>query len=375
MDTKETVWASSAEQVKKSISPLKQTNPNLALFYDWHSSNNIAIENYLEKLMLTSYLCNTDSEFREKLPQYIHYVEHFLVKGIQLGFFTGENLDRIVSLLNTKFREIKLLPPELRGCFAQSYDDIIEINPEMQKHPNSPNLNEEEITMLYMFHELGHKVLNVEDFEVTKKYCASFKKIMEEKGQKYENTIPLGYVYYGFVMLEETLAQELAETLTYATLGKTRPNSRLEMEFDTTFKSNFDYYGIFEKPTIDMGRTMRGCGKSNSDSKKVLQDMIKRSLHTDSFSEDLIAEYNAKDARGYLDLFCMLQHMGNILNEKYASFGIRRMPKSTTAVNKSLRFIEMYADRNENYFEYQQGEFKRVDFEKYISGPSQPGKK
>lgn len=363
MDTKEMIWGSDIKTLKEELESIKKNNPKIKLFYDWR--NNPELELYLLKLLINSYKSTDEKAFREKMPSYIHYIEHFLVKGIEKKLFTATNIKRLVKRLNENFKTLKFIPIELSDCYGRSYDDVIEINSNLKEHENSPSLTKEELVVLYMFHEIGHKILQIRNQKVTEDYCMTFKKVINEKKQKYAGMLPYGHIDCGLLMIEESLSQELAEIMTYKVFDKIRPELRLESEFGITFLTNHDFYGVFEKPTVDLGRTLRGCSTKGATSKEILYRMIKKALDTDNFALDLISEYNEDDATLYMDLCFILQNMGNILNEKYASFGQRQLPKSERTIEQSLKNIDGLAKRNHDFREIPKEGLVRIDFEKY----------
>jgi hypothetical protein len=116
--------------------------------------------------------------------------------------------------LNENLKCIEFLPLNFRGVYGRSVDDTIQINPDMGQHGNSPSLTADEVTMMYMFHEMGHKILKVADLNRISLYCQSYSQMLAEKG-KINNVVPVptNLIYQGFLMMEEALTQEMAESL------------------------------------------------------------------------------------------------------------------------------------------------------------------
>ena len=73
------------------------------------------------------------------------------------------------------------------------------------------------------------------------------------------------------------------------------------------------------------------------------QHLTKAFNTKDSLTLDIIKEYNDGDGNLYLKLYYMLAHMGNFLNEKYASLGLRCFDKMNTTLNNSKAIILKYA--------------------------------
>jgi len=333
--------------------------PDFNFTYDW--SNYSFIEIYLKKLMLKSMAVNSnDSLFLNNLDKYIHDVEDFFAVGLYTDIFTDSNIMDVVDNLNENVHSIKHLPLDYCGCYGRSSDDGIEINTHFSRHFNSPDLSSDEIRKLYMFHELGHNILGLTNDTQIVEYCDRFRDVLVSKGEYSIYDISKEMVYGGFWLLEEALTQELAETLVYARSGKLRPVMREDNELGINFKTNFDYYGIFQSVAIMLGNTMRGIGEY-SDDPNILRDMLKRAMNG-NFVNELIAEYNDGGANLYNDLGIVLQNMGNILNEKYGTFAKRPFDASGVAARRSYKSIKSLCDKNKDFREYPENGFSQEGY-------------
>lgn len=121
-------------------------------------------------------------------------------------------------------------------------------------------------------------------------------------------------------------------------------------------------------PTINLGKTIRGCSKENSTNEEILLNMIIKALNS-NFDLELILEYNQGDAQLYYDLFLTLRSMGMVKKQKYASFGIGS-PIPGLNVQSCLNAIANITKRNRDLREYPANGYPNIDFNSYQTPPS-----
>ena len=219
----------------------------------------------------------------------------------------------------------------------------------MTRHRNSPSLTAEEVRRLYMFHEMGHKILNIlSRQDVINYFTNTINSVLQNKGLSNVDLNYKNFIKDGFWMIEECLTQELAEYLTYYSSKKQRPHFENRKDLNCDISTNHDYYGIFQTPTINLGKTIKDCSNGDTN-EKILLNMIKKALNS-NFNLELISEYNKGNAQLYYDLFLTLRTMGMLKVEKYASFGIGK--SNNINVNSCLKAIETITTRNYNYEGY-----------------------
>ena len=346
MENDNLFWTAESSVIKISFSDfINNYYPNFKFKYNWDVLPEI--EDYLIRLMYSSFLNNS---IKLQLPELIHDIESFLASGLLTGIFDSYNLPKILQLLkdkNSGFRLIEFLPKELSGVFGNSIGNKIQINQNMTRHSNSPNLTAQEIRRLYIFHEMGHKILNILSNEkIINDFINTIEVTLQDRGL---TNIDLNYkefVKEGFWMIEECLTQELAEYLTYYSLNKKRPSFENRVDLGCLISTNHDYYGIFQMPTIHLGKTLCDCANENSTNEEVLLNMIKKSLNS-NFDLELISKYNQGSAELYYDLFLTLRTMGFIKHQKYASFGVGTPLKIN--IQSCLDAIEMITKKNREY--------------------------
>jgi len=305
-------------------------------------------------------------QVRTKLPELMLDVELFFASGLASGIFNNHNLSSVLNDLKDSengFRIIEFLPSELAGIFGNSIQNKIQINQNMTRHSNSTSLTVEEVRRLYIFHEIGHKILNILSREsVMNDFINTIDSVLQSKGLSNTDLNYREYVKDGFWLLEECLAQELAEYLTYYSSQKQRPQFENRMDLGCIVSTNHDYYGIFQVPTIHLGRTIRGCSKVNSSNEEILLNMIKKALNS-NFVLELISEYNQGDAQLYYDLFLTLRAMGMVKIQKYSSFGMGNF--LNVNMQSCLTAIEKITTRNRDYREYPPNGYPHIDFDSY----------
>ena len=222
---------------------------------------------------------------------------------------------------------------------------------------------------MYLYHELGHNILNIYGNRALMDFCDTYSYIMAKKGKKGEIIDEEELIYLGALSIEDCLTQELAEVLAFASAKKTRPKG-LEQETDlgVTFYSNHDYYGTYQEPVVFFGLSLKGCG-SVKNINSVLEKMIIRALRYD-FIEDLISEYNLKEngsAQAYKDLMNILRFLGYLCAKKYMSFGQKVASETVmkiinrTDTKKIITAIKVLSDRNKDNSPYPSRGFPKMN--------------
>lgn len=374
MSNIDTFWNASKEAIYDFFEEFKGSCNYINFRFKYNWANYPEIEDYLKRIFYSSYANNKN--IRPHLQELIKDVEEFFYTGIKEGLINKNNLGRILASLKDKDSGMRVIEPiDREGIYGKSVGNKVQINLGMTKHPNSPQLSAKDVRRLYIFHEIGHKIINISDnYLETNRYTNTLEKILKNKGIDGPDLSYSGSVYNGLLMIEECLVQEMAEILTYSSVNKKRPNFRYQHEIaslqkngfeDCVVKTNLDFYGLFQTPTINLGRTIRGCSTSSSTDTEVLHNMIKKALNK-NFTEELFREYNQGDGRLYYDLFLTLRSMGFIQIQKYATFG-QEEPIKGILVSSCLNAINNITKRNYDFNPYPQGGYPRIEYEKFIS--------
>ena len=315
--------------------------------------------NYPQIIDLLARLNKSTTEKMEPAYQYlvktlIGDVEEFIYQGVKTKTFNANNINYVLTGLNS-ITNLNVLPNNLRGIYGLALSSgEIQINPRLS---GSATLTERERQRLYMFHELGHKVLKIYDSKISLDFNDTFYGTIMNKDPNFNNPSyqtknPI--VDYGWLLIEEALVQDMAEKFTYSSKNAPRPikqNRRDERVFGAyEFPTNYDYYGLFQPITIMFGKPLRGVGNLNDASDdKIMNDLLAKSL-SGTFVNDVIAEYGVNSSL-YKDLYDTLFCMGHIMNAKYASFGCPLENTRTTVENNvsMINVVDQLTKKNADY--------------------------
>ena len=270
----------------------------------------------------------------EKIEESLGYIDDYLYYFYQ---FSDENFVSIFMNLIDNLKFVTVLPPSMRGIYGQyrNAEKTLYINPKL--HSNQ-RLSSDERIRLYICHELGH-IQN-------SKWMSNLIVILNNINCSNEDK---QLMYNGFSLLDEATTQDRAENIAYYFSSKRRPNmaQRVTALFDgKPHKTNFDYYGEFQVPTIDFARTLRGIGKLEYID-LVMKEFGTRALKED-FSKKIFEEYT-NDGQ-ISNLYYLLKRLGIIKSAAYAVFGYsdpRYINQSSLALaeyNQLVRKLRDYRD-------------------------------
>ena len=280
--------------------------------------------NYVQKIMVNSYERGNE-ELRQELPSLIRDVEDFFRAGIEKGYFlTKDNKfnEQIIDRLERRVDSIGHLPPEYeKKVFGHGNGKTIQIRRESIPYHSYAGLNSKEVRRMYLYHELGHKILNIFQNNEIFEFVNTFEEKTALKGEKIKLEDHCQFVNAGTLTIEECLTQELGESLAFHVAKKKRPDYTYKEDLGQNIRTNHSYYCIFQQPVIDLGKTLKYCG--NKDDSDILKEMIKKAL-TGNFVKELILEYDKKDngsVSSYQCLHDIFWLMGIICTKKYDEFG------------------------------------------------------
>lgn len=271
---------------------------------------NLVVKNFKDTL-LSNTLQSTRQYVGKRIQGQIYTAEQSQIDALKLAndclkfietLLTTELIDektfeRIIEKLSNTVKNIDFLPENKRGIYGQvvAEEQKVYINPDM------PNWKR----TLYLFHELAH-------------CCFKDRNTAPHIGDLMRHS-----TYYGYMTIEEALAQNIAETCYYASINQPRPQKQAERDRvipNIQYQTNYDYYGLYQPLAIAFGRVLRGVGTSHSDSDdKILFDLSKKALKEDLL-ESVIYEYQKDGISQYLEP--MFFALANIYAAKKMSFGM-----------------------------------------------------
>lgn len=289
------------------------------LLHDFGKYNDI-ISRYMDRLGRDSLSVFDGDVSSNKVRNVVHELAQLnncinCVEKILYYYYQNDpdNFPYILSCVRNSVGVISVLEPRKRGIYGQALigSKILLINPDLG--PNG-GLTGYERMELYMAHEIGH-MINYQWVKKAEEFCTLLKKKVKL------SDFDIGLISSGFDLLDEAITQNRAEEFIYKTSGKKRPElvSRYSNRLfgGQPYRSNFDFYGELEEPTIMFARTLRGLGKEKDDM-KVLNTLSKWAL-SDSFYNDIIDEYlHDNQIQSLID---ELKLMGCLKRASYANFG------------------------------------------------------
>lgn len=252
----------------------------------------------------------------------------FLETLLTTGLVDEKGFNRIIERISSNVKVIDFLPEYKRGIYGQAVveEKKIYINPDL------PNWKR----TLYLFHEFAHCCFKYRDTA------------------PYINNIMRHSTYYGYMTIEEALAQNIAETCYYKSINRSRPIKKIEQDRvipNIQYKTNYDYYGIYQPLAIAFGRVLRGVGTSSLDSDdKILFDLSKKAL-TEELLESVIYEYQ-KDGISQ-DLEPLFYALANIYSAKKMSFGMGGVMEKVFDKNGKLletKELNPTIEETQNYY-------------------------
>ena len=304
------------------------------LKYNWN--NDLRVKLFLEKIYCNSLKKLEEANYQTSYAdEFVMAVEDFLccVKIFSYDF------DRILDLLSSveyigfmmslridNDNLIKLnyhyMPPVV------NFGTYILINPQMD---TDTHLSDIDRRKMYIFHGLANSVLNFQN-ETTLRFSEMYNNLIP---MKYQDTSKI--TYSGWLLLEETLAQEIAERFIYFINGKNRLGITLggdvldkRIVSSEKISSNLEYFRTFQELLIRFGLTIPAVGdKFEYSRERIIHDLIKKSLNG-NLAIETIAYYIDNDNE--IMLYQMLYSMGLLLNEKNR---LRNMP-----INKTVKLTE-----------------------------------
>ena len=181
-------------------------------------------------------------------------------------------------------------------------------------------LSSRERRRLYLYQGLSHSLMPMKN-QKTLEFSKIYSKYI-----KYNKINTEMIVNNGWLLIEDTLSQELAEKITYYALDKIRPQYRpgLENEYypinNSKISSNLEMYRVFQPLLINFGLTLGKISNIYDYSEKtIINDLLKYAIKND-LSYAVIAEYNEKDK--LISLYQTLYLMGILVNEMYRNYSI-----------------------------------------------------
>ncbi len=272
----------------------------MEFIYNWHKYPNIMT------LLLGIYFntCNVlekRADGKIIAEEYIHDIEEYVVYLRRHGFDLNKVYDKLKHLLYVKPESFKDdMPPFING------DRCIILN---EKISGDTKLNAKENRRLYLY-----KALSKELFGFNEARINEFAEVFVTYNQS------PNIVKRGWDLISDTLAEELAERITFETLHKLRPgvscgNNEEESLVDGSFiSSRLLHERAFDEILVNFGLTISGVGTMfDYGHDKLMNDLVDRAVNYD-LSNLIISEY-IYNGNGH-QLYSMLYMMGTLVTAR-----------------------------------------------------------
>lgn len=286
--------------------------------YDWDSYPKVKeflikiYNNTLNSLKLYNYNEYYAKEFLSDIEDYIYYFR-----------ISNYDIDRIINKLDNIDRIIFLnLGNKLGSLPVITIGNRILLNTNIDK---DKRLTSKERRRLYLYRSLSHSLLSFRN-EKTKEFSKIFNEYLPTNAKETELLVDNGWL-----LLEDTLSQEIAEKITYKMINKDRPGLRPGLENETfpidgnIVSSNLEMNRMFQPILILFGMTIDNIGNMYNITPEVISnDFIKIAISKE-FSDLVISEYISKD--NIIELYQLLYLMGLLINEQYSIYDINFISK------------------------------------------------
>lgn len=293
--------------------------------YNWE--NYLRIENFLTKLYNNTleylskggYSLDYALEFIWDIEDFLYYmiIKHYDIERVLSCI---EEIEYIGFMKYTIIKDGKEVVPNYKmlPSVINSGMNIL-LNPSIS---GDSRLTDKERRRLCLYHGLSHNILGFKN-ENTKDFSKKYSDMLP--GNK--NTTQT-IVSNGWLLLEETLAQEIAEMITYEMIGKKRPGLRPGIEKQDLFpidgdriSSNLEEYRMFQSMLVSFAMTINRTDiMSECTPFIIMYRLFKKSIDED-FTKVVLSEYIENNRE--LELYQLLYLMGLLVNEKYATYGLR----------------------------------------------------
>jgi hypothetical protein len=272
--------------------------------------NNPTFENFI-----------TDISQKVSSEEYIKNIGLFLATGYKKGIITPGNFIRVLDKLS-QVTSISELPPEDRDNSGITQKDnnnplklTLKINPDMDEFHRRQ----------YLFRELTHVVLAGENQNI----ISTFGKYFAFNPESPQDNQKLTCMSNGYLLLEDAMAQEVSESLVYASYNRPRPiPTKAVHEPDILpripFSTNWNSLGLYQPLAVAFSRTFRGIGClqatrfQNRD--EITMSALCAKAFNGNFANQLLTEYKKN---GQLIKLCStLMNLGNVYLVKQSSMGV-----------------------------------------------------
>ena len=116
---------------------------------------------------------------------------------------------------------------------------------------------------------------------------------------------------------------------------------------------------MFQDILINFGTTIsKVCNNGEYNEKVIIINVLKKAINT-NFSEDIISEYIKKGKE--TELYVLLYLMGLLINEKYATYGLRLNPSIKVCSSQVKKIYDSIYKITDSLFDLGDEEYQTVE--------------
>ena len=307
------VWESNKTIIDKNFNYMIDNYYNDFEFkYLWDT--NPIIEDYLKRLFISSFI---DSEsIRYDLPELIHDIEDYIATAISDKIFTDSNIDYIFDKLKYSLNSIIFDDNYLHMYKNNTIILSSDIN-SFNKNIKDLNISIEDYRRSYLYFEISKLLIDLDTDPSKDKFMYYLNKFSTDRSMLFDPSL----IEDGIDMLNIALSQNLGEHILFKSLNMNRPKYRVIMEDNYPVVTNFIENGLYQKVSVDAGRTVTST--TNSNDYITLINMTKVAFET-SLLDTIRVEYSRSDSR-IKDLISLFQYYGMLYRSKNDKNGIFKL--------------------------------------------------
>ena len=256
-------------------------------------------------------------------------MNYYFYSLLQFGYLNEDNISKVVNDFDN-ISYVEALSSENKRLFGLTVGQAICINPELSTFRN---LSPSDFNQLIISHELGH-IIN----RSWKRESVSFVENLYRKSRircilKNMGLNSSEYLKEGFEMLDEVIAQEVAEEVTYFKKNQKRPKKEYREDKEIfehrPYLTNYNLYGEFQDVTIAFAKTLSFLNITEKDSDEVVLQKLVKAAFQNNFISLLQQEFMYDNMR--LDFFVMmLAILGKMKSATYQLVGLNQKKQSVS---------------------------------------------
>ena len=303
-----------------------------------------SLSSYYQTLSNSSMICQEElSNDMNMLKTFFQDLEIHYILLMKLGMVTNVNCKNILEQLKS-IDLVKILPKQHRKYYGLTYDGQISINPDIQ---GKYNLSSDFLKQMSISHELGH-IVNASWMEDAKAFSSEL--YQDPRVQAILKNMGLNdkkYLQYGFSLIDEVVAQEAAERVSYQKEGLQRPKREARRDkaiFNhNPYITNYVFYGELQDFAISFARSLSYMDCAQDREEDVLLKLVRRSFDKD-FIQKIRKEVLSNPSK-LDDFIIMLACMGRVKDATYQVLGLHESNKSLN-VNSYVDPFQKVAKRS-----------------------------